>query len=137
MEDPADGPAEPPEAGAPQEDDPHSAASDDFFAATPGLRRGLTAAGLLAMGLALLDAFVNGASVVAGFTLALGGGLAWTAWRALLPTAYRVGWLAWLVTAGLALAWGGRPPALLPALAGLGLGALAPTRGAVRRSGAR
>lgn len=107
--------------------------SDDFFAATPGLRRGLTGAGLLAMGVAALDAAVNGASGVAGFTLALGGGLAWTAWRERLPTGYRVGWLAWLAAAGLALAWGGRPPWLLPGLVGVGLGALVPTRRAVRR----
>lgn len=133
MEDPADGPAEPPEVEALQGDEPSAEASDDFFAATPGLRRGLTVAALAGMGLASLDTWVNGPTPVAGFTLALSGGLAWTAWRARLPTAYRVGWLAWLVAAGLALAWVRRPPVLLPALAGLGLGALVPTWRAVRR----
>lgn len=133
MEDPADGPAEPPETDPSQEDDLPSEPSDDFFAATPGLRRGLTAAALAGMGLASLDAWVNGPSPVAGFTLALSGGLAWTVWRARLPTRYRVGWLAWLVAAGLILAWGGRPPGLLAGLLGVGAGALVPTREAVRR----
>lgn len=104
-----------------------AADGDDFFAATPGLRRGLTAAGFLAMAVGVLDAAVNGSSLVAGFTLALGGGLVWTVWRGLLPTRYRVGWLAWLVAAGIALGWPGRPAVLLPALAGLGLGVLVPT----------
>lgn len=106
---------------------------DDFFAATPGLRWVLTVAGLAGMVVGGLDAAVNGPSAPAGAALALSAGLAWTAWRERLPTRYRVGWLAWLVGAGVAAAWPGLPLSLLAGLAGLGLGALVPTARAVRR----
>lgn len=110
-------------------------ASDDFFAATPGLRRFLTGLGLAGMAVAVADAAVSGASLVAGTALALSAGLVWTVWRGRLPTRYRVGWLAWIVAAGAAVAWPGRPGLLAPALAGLALGAMVPTVRAARRPG--
>lgn len=131
----ADGPTDP----GPDRDDASAAGSggeDDLFGPTPGLRRGLTAAGLVLIALAAAEALLVGASPLAGLAAALAGGLVWTVWRPRLSTGYRIGWLAWIVAVGVALAWAGRPTLLLPALAGLGLGALVPTVRAVRRPAA-
>lgn len=115
--------------GAPGEDtDP-----EDFFGPAPGLRWLLTGVGGATAAGGFADAHLSGPSASAGLAVALGAGLVWTVWRARLPTWLRVAWLAWLVGLGAAVAWAGRPELLLPGLAGLGAGLLAPSIGAARR----
>lgn len=114
-------------------DDEAAQRPDDFFAATPGLRWILTGVSLVGVAVGGLDAAVNGPSPPAGFAVALSAGLAWTAWRERMPTRHRVGWLAWIVAVGIAVAWPGAPAALSAGLAGVGLGALVPSVRAIRR----